>query len=116
MDKQAVLAVKEDAGIRIHGGTADMARREVRFDDGTREELSDRESALLKYLAANPHRAVSRDEILTCVWGLDPRGIETRTIDMHIARLREKLRDKSDKPATILTVRGKGYMFGANNA
>jgi len=102
--------------IKVPGGTADLARREIRFRDGTREELSEREADLLKYLAANSGRAISRDEILTRVWRLDPRGIETRTIDMHIARLREKLRDDPDEPAIVLTVRGKGYMFRAPDA
>ena len=45
------------------------------------------------------------------MWGLDPGGIETRTIDMHVARLREKLGDDPTQPAIILTVRGTGYMF-----
>jgi DNA-binding response OmpR family regulator len=66
---------------------------------------------LLRYLAQNAGRAVSRDEILARVWRLDPSGITTRTIDMHIARLREKLRDDTAKPSVVLTVRGKGYMF-----
>ena len=101
----------EVAKVKFPGGVADLARREVRLAGGKREELTDREVALLRYLAANPGRAVSRDEILTRIWRLDPRGIDTRTIDMHIARLREKLRDDPDKPAIILTVRGVGYMF-----
>ncbi|MCX5676646.1 MAG: response regulator transcription factor [Planctomycetota bacterium] len=101
----------EVAKVRFRGGVADLARREVRLAGGRREELTDREVALLRYLAANPGRAISRDEILTRIWRLDPRGIDTRTIDMHIARLREKLRDDPDEPAIILTVRGVGYMF-----
>jgi DNA-binding response OmpR family regulator len=101
----------EVAKVRFPGGVADLARREVRLAGGKREELTDREVALLRYLAANPGRAISRDEILTRIWRLDPRGIDTRTIDMHIARLREKLRDDPDEPAIILTVRGVGYMF-----
>jgi len=101
----------EVSKVRFPGGVADLARREVRLAGGKREELTDREVALLRYLAANPGRAVSRDEILTRIWRLDPRGIDTRTIDMHIARLREKLRDDPDEPAIILTVRGVGYMF-----
>ena len=102
----------EVAKVRFPGGVADLARREVRLAGGKREELTDREVTLLRYLAANPGRAISRDEILTRVWRLDPRGIDTRTIDMHIARLREKLRDDPDEPAIVLTVRGVGYMFG----
>jgi DNA-binding response OmpR family regulator len=95
------------------GGVADLARREVRFEDGKREELSEREAELLRYLAAHAGRAIARDEILERVWRLSPQHVETRTIDMHIARLREKLRDDSDEPRIIATVRGKGYMFAA---
>jgi two-component system alkaline phosphatase synthesis response regulator PhoP len=91
---------------------ADLARCEVRFDDGERVELSDRERELLRYLAANAGRAIERDEILSRVWHVDPHGIETRTIDMHVARLRQKLRDDSDDPRVIVTVRGKGYKLG----
>jgi len=87
--------------------TVDLERREVRQADGSTREISVKEAELLQYLAASRGRAVSRDELLQRVWGLDPRGITTRTIDMHIARLREKLGDE----AAIRTVRGKGYML-----
>ena len=93
------------------GGTADLDRREVRFGNGKREELSERECELLRYLAGNAGRAISRDEILRRVWRIDPDKIETRTIDMHIARLREKLRDDPDDPKIIATVRNRGYVF-----
>lgn len=96
----------------LPGGVADLERREFRGGDGARSDLSDRECRLLRYLAANPGRAIDRRELLENVWGLDPRGITTRTIDMHIARLREKLRDDAEQPVVLLTVRGKGYMFG----
>jgi len=102
--------------VRLPGGEADLARREVRFDDGGRADLSEREADLLRYLAANRGRAIARDEILTRVWRLDPRGLATRTIDMHVARLREKLRDDPARPAVILTVRGTGYMFADREA
>jgi DNA-binding response OmpR family regulator len=98
--------------VRIPSGAADLARREVRFEDGTRCELSEREAELLGYLAAHPDRAISRDEILQRLWRLDPRHVETRTIDVHIANLRAKLRDAGAEPRVILTVRGKGYMLG----
>ena len=92
-------------------GTADFARREIRFGDSERVELSEKETELLRYLASNSGRAISRDELLASVWRLSPQGISTRTIDMHVARLREKLRDNSGEPKILLTVRGKGYMF-----
>ncbi len=97
--------------IAIPGGRVDLRRREVRFEDGRRAELSEREAELVRYLAANPARAVSRDELLANVWRINPQGVTTRTIDMHIARLREKLEQNADRPAVILTVRGKGYML-----
>jgi len=99
--------------VAIPGGEIDLERCEVRFDDGGREELSERERELVRYLAAHGGRAISREELLANVWQLSPKGITTRTIDMHIARLREKLRDPPDEPRILLTVRGKGYMFRA---
>jgi DNA-binding response OmpR family regulator len=100
-------------GVAIPGGQADFARREIRFADGQRVELSERESELLRYLVANRGRAITREELLDGVWRIAPQGVTTRTIDMHIARLREKLRDDSDAPRVLLTVRGTGYMFAA---
>lgn len=97
--------------IPIRGGVADLARCEVRFSDNSRAELSEKEMELLRYLATNPQRAIAREELLSCVWRIDPRGAETRTIDMHVARLREKLRDDPASPQIILTVRGKGYAY-----
>ncbi len=97
--------------LAFEGGMADLERHEVRFDDGERCELSERERQLLQYLARHAGRAVSRDELLARVWGLNPSGITTRTIDMHIARLREKLQDDSASPRIVLTVRGQGYMI-----
>jgi DNA-binding response OmpR family regulator len=95
--------------ITISGRTIDFERREIRFTDGTRDDLTEREAEILHYLAANPGRAIARDEILARVWGIEPRGLHTRTVDMHVARLRERLRDDPDDPKIILTVRARGY-------
>jgi DNA-binding response OmpR family regulator len=102
--------------VKLPEGLADLQRREVRFNDGGRSDLSEREHQLLLYLASHTERAISREEILSHVWGLDPAGITTRTIDMHVARLREKLRDDPVRPHIILTVRGRGYMLRAGAA
>ena len=96
------------------GGVADFERREIRFEDCHRVDLSERETDLFRYLVSNRGRAVSREELLSSVWRISPQGVATRTIDMHIARLREKLRDDSHPPQILLTVRGKGYMFRAD--
>ena len=72
----------------------------------------ERELALLRYLVTNAGRVVSREEILVRVWGINAHGIETRTIDMHVARLRSKLGNSHSGGRVIRTVRGKGYVFG----
>jgi DNA-binding response OmpR family regulator len=105
---------REVEQLKLSGAVADFARSEVRFDNGDRVELSEKEADLLRYLAANGGRAISRDEILLRVWEINPRGVSTRTIDMHVTRLREKLRDDPDEPRIVLTVRGKGYMIAAD--
>ena len=97
--------------IAFDGGTVDLARREIRFANGKAAEVSEKEAELLHYLAGNTGRAISREELLRRVWRLDPTNIETRTIDMHVTRLREKLKDDPDDPRIIRTVRGKGYLF-----
>lgn len=95
----------------IADGCVDFARCEVRFVDGTREALSERELSLLRYFACHAGRAIGREELLANVWQIDARGVTTRTIDMHVARLREKLRDTNGEPRMLLTVHGKGYML-----
>lgn len=101
----------ESLQVAVPGGVLDLGRRELHFEDGTRTALSEREAELLSYLARNSERAVGRDEILARVWHMNPDALETRTVDMHIARLREKLRDDSAQPRIILTLRGRGYQF-----
>jgi len=97
--------------IPVPGGLLDLGKRELRFDDGGRADLSEREAELLAFLARNAGRAISRDEILAQVWRLNPDAVETRTVDMHITRLRAKLRDDAAEPRIILTLRGRGYAF-----
>jgi DNA-binding response OmpR family regulator len=98
-------------GVVSDGIKVDLERREARLADETAVPLSEKEAELITYLAVHPDRAISRDELLQRVWGLDPRGVTTRTIDMHIARLREKLGDDPNAPSFVTTVRGKGYML-----
>ncbi len=101
------------ATLVIAGRSIDFERREARLPDGGVAQLTEREASLLEYLARNRGRAVAREELLRCVWGLDPRGVQTRTVDMHVARLREQLHDDPEAPQVLVTVRGKGYMLAA---
>ena len=86
----------------IAGGCVDFARCEVRFADGASETLSERELTLLRYFACHAGRAIGRDELLANVWQIDARGVSTRTIDMHVARLREKLRDTDGEASRVI--------------
>lgn len=99
--------------LRIAGREIDLGRREVTLPGGDRVVLSEKEAEVIAYLAANRGRAISREELLQRVWGLDPRGMHTRTVDMAVARLRETLRDDPAQPSVIVTVRVKGYMLAA---
>jgi DNA-binding response OmpR family regulator len=102
--------------LKLAEGRVDFSRCEIQFDDGQRVELSERELQLLRYLARHAGRAVARQELLENVWQIDARGVSTRTVDMHIARLREKLRDDPVEPRVLATVRGRGYMLAGNVA
>jgi len=71
-----------------------------------------REMDILHYLQANSERPVSRDELLNKVWGYaENADLETRTVDIHIAKLRRKIEYNSSEPQYLVTVRGAGYRF-----
>jgi len=92
----------------------DCARREIVRGGGERVPLSEMEASILERLAAHAGRVVSREELLASVWGLRDGNVETRAIDMHVTRLRQKLAGDppEGKQDWIVTVRGKGYMLG----
>lgn len=85
-----------------------LENREV-FLDGKSIDLTYKEFELLVYLLENQDKVLSRDKIMSRVWGYDYMG-ETRTVDVHIRSLRTKLEDKAD---LIKTVRNIGYKLGA---
>jgi DNA-binding response OmpR family regulator len=93
----------------IDGITIDLSNNRISFPCGSTSDLSEKESALLRYLLEASGRTISRNEILRQVWNLNPERIETRTIDMHMAHLRSKL--GPSLASRIITERGKGYRF-----
>lgn len=104
--------VKADEGVQaVTAGrlTLDPARHELRRD-GAPVPLRPREFALLEYLMRHPEQVLTRDQILESVWGITYRG-ETRTVDVHVRWLREKIEDEPGHPQHILTVRSIGYKF-----
>lgn len=87
--------------------TAHAARR-----GGATVDLRPREFDLLALLMANPGRAYTREQVLERVWGPDYVG-DTRTVDVHIRWLREKIEPDPAHPQRIITIRGLGYRFEA---
>ncbi len=77
--------------------------------DGKNVDMPPKELELLYFLASNPNRVYTRDQLLDEVWGFEYYG-DSRTIDVHIKRLRSKLNGVSDK-WNIVTVWGRGYRF-----
>lgn len=78
--------------------------------DGQVADLAVREYQLLRYFIEHRNTVISRDELLNEVWGYDAMPI-TRTVDVHVSALRQKLEDNSRCPQFFLTVHGIGYKF-----
>ncbi len=74
--------------------------------------LSPREYSILETFIQNPKRIYSRDELIEKVWGLDFDG-DSKTVDVHICWLRQKIEEDPNKPKIIQTVRGFGYRLGS---
>jgi len=89
--------------------TIDLKRGIIRHKD-TEASLSAQEIKLLNYFYSHQDTIISREELLNSVWGYDS-NITTRTIDVHVARLRQKMGDVKDVTRYIHTVRGIGYKF-----
>lgn len=85
----------------------DVDKHEVRAN-GKLVELTAKEFTLLLFLVKNKGKAISREKLLDTVWGIDV-AIETRTVDVHVNRLRDKLGKKAGK--YIITLRSVGYKF-----
>jgi len=119
----AELMLRVEAVLRRSRAGTEIANRirlgadvdiDVRNLSGTRGEealeFTRREMEVLQYLHTHGDRAVSREELLNKVWGYSRTAdIETRTVDIHIARLRRKIEADSGSPVYLLTVRGAGY-------
>lgn len=95
--------------VQVAGLTVDFARHLVSID-GSSLNLSPKEFGLLAFLIRNRGRVFSRDNLLEKVWGYDYAG-DTRTVDVHVRWLRQKIEVDPAKPRRLLTVRGIGYKF-----
>lgn len=77
---------------------------------GRKVELTILENRILLYFIKHSNKVISRDELMMVVWGYNS-DVNTRTLDMHIVRLRKKIEDNPDRPQYLQTVRGVGYTF-----
>jgi DNA-binding response OmpR family regulator len=101
--------VVETAGCRFDLGRHEAAR------DGHIEQLTPREVKILRWLHRHRNRAVSRSELLEEVWGVNA-DMQTRTVDMTIAKLRQKIERDPARPEIVVTVTGVGYAWGDRDA
>jgi DNA-binding response OmpR family regulator len=74
-------------------------------------EITRREAAIIQFFAANPNRVIDREELYKEVWNETMTELGTRTVDMHIAKLRSKIERDATDPHIIKTVRGAGYKY-----
>jgi DNA-binding response OmpR family regulator len=74
-------------------------------------EITKREAQIIQYFAANPNRVIGREELYKEVWNETMTELGTRTMDMHIAKLRSKIEKDSAEPQIVKTVRGAGYKY-----
>ncbi len=122
--KEIVARIK--AVLRRSGTNEEDEVKEVQYDklsinltnyelrvNGVQVDTPPKEMELIYHLASNPNRVFSRDELLDQVWGFDYYG-DSRTVDVHVKRLREKLEGVSDQ-WELKTVWGVGYKFDVKN-
>jgi DNA-binding response OmpR family regulator len=102
-------AVQHKEILRFGSLTLDLARREIQLD-GQPLMVKPKEYDLLLFLARHRGQVLSRELILERVWGWDFSG-GSRTVDVHIRWLREKIESNPAEPTRIVTVRGAGYRF-----
>ena len=101
-----------DAEILAQGPFVMNTRNHTLEKSGSRIRLTQVEYSILKLFMQNPGRALSREEILSAVWGKDYEG-ELKIVDVNIRRLRIKIEDDATNPTYITTVWGFGYKWGA---
>ncbi|HEX6100642.1 MAG TPA: response regulator transcription factor [Thermoanaerobaculia bacterium] len=112
--RRASIAPADAECVEIDGCLLDLGRCEARRD-GASVALTPREVGILRWLHRHRTRAVSRAELLQTVWGAPSNAIdelETRTVDMTIANLRQKIERQPAEPRIVVTVKGTGYAWG----
>ena len=103
--------VDDDASLEAGRVRMDVDRHLVTID-GTETKFPLKEFELLEYFLRNPGRVLTRGQLIDRVWGADYVG-DTKTLDVHVKRLRAKIENDPGHPVTLTTVRGLGYKYDA---
>jgi DNA-binding response OmpR family regulator len=112
--RRASIAPADAERVEIDGCLLDLGRCEA-HRDGCAIALTPREVGILRWLHRHRTRAVSRAELLQSVWGAPAEAsdeLQTRTVDMTIANLRQKIEREASAPRIVVTVKGVGYAWG----
>jgi len=98
--------------LRVGEVTVDFDDMSVKRESGEICPLTPKETELLRYFASHSGKVVARETLLEAVWGIAPDSdITTRSVDTHVARLRQKIEDSPAEPRFLQTVHGAGYRF-----
>jgi len=101
-----------DAEIVSSGDLTIDVRKRMVSRGGAGLALKPKEFELLSFFMRNPGKAFTRDQLLNQIWGYDFAG-DTRTVDVHVRWLRQKIEDEPERPTRVITIRGVGYRFDA---
>ncbi len=108
--RRAKVAAEQENQIQLDNDTFVDTRNLSGKRKNTELSFTRREIEILQYLKTHEERPVPREELLTKIWGYaKDLDIETRTVDIHIAKLRRKIEHESSSPNFLVTVRGAGY-------
>ncbi len=108
---KTLRSLKSESSACIESGVLKLCRSSRRvFVDGNEVVLTNKEFDLLWYLASNPNKVFTKDELFCEIWGFDSMG-ETSTVTVHINRIRDKIEQNSTNAQFIETVWGSGYRF-----
>ena len=99
--------------VRLGSVTIDLLESEAIFPNNKVNELTAREVELIRYLLGAGGEPVSRDELLEKVWRYE-YTTNTRTVDVHISKLRAKIEEHPDDPRYLITLHGVGYLLKTN--
>ena len=110
LTRRAAAAPREPEILESDGCRIDLGRCQA-SRNGQTFSLTPREAGILRWLYQHRSRAVPRNELLSHVWGAS-EDLETRTVDMTIANLRQKIERDASAPRIIVTVKGAGYAWG----